>query len=173
MNIPPQPASRSAYAALGSSLLLISLGLLGCSADSFGVQSVVLGPDQSQAGADCVLLSDDGSSSAGETLTPPDAGGYREEQTAGSGKMSFRYYVRAREGSASANPLGELALEIKLNNGNFGRGSARSGVFQTADGVSHRVYVWGTNDCEDVGDGPPQWVRERLHEPSGAVTASR
>ena len=154
-------------------LLLTSLGLLGCSADSLGVQSVVLKPDETQGPAACMLLSDDGPHVSGTDLTPPDDSSYREEQRAGAGKISFRFYVRAKAGDPAANPLGELALEIKIDNSSFGRDSARAGVFQTADGVSHRVYVWGTNDCEDVGDGPPEWVRERLHEPTGAVSAAR
>jgi hypothetical protein len=153
------------------SLLLISPAVLGCSADSFGVRSVVLAPDETQAGASCTLLGDDGPSASGWDLTPPDDSSYREEQTAGDGKMSFRFHVRAKD--ATANPLGELALEIKINNANFGRNSARFGVFRTADGNAHRVYVWGTNDCEAVGDGPPAWVLERVHEPSGAVMAAR
>lgn len=51
-----------------------------------------------------------------------------------------------------------------IDNGDFGRGSARFGAFQPPDGAAHQVYVWGTNDCETVADGPPQWVVEQVSD---------
>ena len=62
----------------------------------------------------------------------------------------------------TAQPGGELALEIELQLGGFHAGDALLEHFSTRDGTEQAVYVWGEAGCAEHHDALPAWVTQKV-----------
>jgi hypothetical protein len=154
-------------------LVLAGITLWAC-ADKLGIHQLVLEQGETEGAANCVLLTDDGSTSGGtgRAVVESDAD-YRQYQKMSGGHATFTFTLPPEPGDeAEQQPgvpgvgvePGVLALEIDIYLDSFGRG-ARRDHFDTRDGVEHAVYTWAEADCEQFRRSVPQWVLDKVAAP--------
>jgi hypothetical protein len=156
-------------------LLGASVGLAACSLDeakeaerkqleeAVGVHFLLLAQGKTEGEGGCVLLVADGSGLSGSGAQAPIApDAIRKELDMQDGKASFRYYIQPEPGQATAQPRGELALEIEVQQGSFRIGDAQLEHFATRAGTEHAVYVWGESGCVEHHQVLPAWVQQRV-----------
>ena len=131
--------------------------------EAVGVHFLVLAEGAAEGKGGCMLLVADGTSVGGaETRNPIAPDGYRREFSMRDGKASFRYFIRPKPSQEAAQPQGELALEIELQQGGFHVGDALLEHFATRDGTEQAAYVWGESGCIEHHEAVPAWVGQRV-----------
>lgn len=144
---------------LSSSCLVLSLGVAGCD-DGVGVHDLIMrtepGGMPEYGGGGCMLVSD--LETVGEGGGEGSGPEYAMQMTSKNGEAVYRYFI-APEGAmldfvTPAN--GELAAQVEADMDFFASGETKHIAFETYEGVSFEVFLWGEPDCEgDLPMAPP------------------
>jgi hypothetical protein len=141
---------------LSLTFLGLSVGVTACDSDQVGVHEVVMrtGPDGvvEPAGGGCILLQDADGGQGGGGGGGPD---FAQEMLADGNEIHYRYFIAPEDAMdleivTPAN--GELAAELDADMEFFRSGETKNISFQTYDGITLEVFLWGEEDCE--GDPP-------------------
>lgn len=141
-----------------SLLLLVPLvGPLACERD-VAVIELITRTDADGAELDptasCILAGENGLAVGGNSSGP----GFAEEKLSMNDEVTYRYFIAPQEDpQAFTTPSnGELVAELEADLEFFQSGDTKHVTFESYDGITYDVYLWGEPECEgELPNEPP------------------